>query len=662
MTTSGGVKCWGRNSYGQLGDGTTTDRTTSVDVIGLSSGVAAVEASGAHTCALTTAGGVKCWGYNYYGQLGDGTTTDRTAPVDVTGLSSGVAAVAAGSGLYTCALITSGGVKCWGSNSAGQLGDGTANQRNTPVDVAGLSSAAAIAAGSGHTCALIMDGGLKCWGSNESGQLGAWTHRSTPTDVTGLSSGVAAVAAGGFHTCALTTSGGVKCWGDNGWGELGNGTTTSSWTPVDVTGLSSGVAAVAAGTAHTCAVTAGGGARCWGWNLYGQLGDGTTTDRAAPVGVSGLYSGVTAVAANHSHTCAVTTSGGVKCWGRNNYGQLGDGTTTDRRTPVNVTGLSSGVAAVATGGSHTCALTTNGGVKCWGFNMFGQLGDGTTTNRATPVDVIGLSSGVAAVAAGGGSTCALTTGGGVKCWGGTPVDVIGLSSGVAAVSAGNSHTCALTTAGGVKCWGYNYYGQLGDGTTTNRTTPVDVSGLNSGVAAVATGGSHTCALTTNGSVKCWGRNTSGSLGLDPGWTPVNVDGFGGDWTPAVLAPIEQPMAGALVSNTVTLRGFAIDRASTTGAGIDMVHIYLDGPFGTGTIIGAATYGLDRPDVAAQYGARFGPSGWELAWDTTALTPGVHRLYLYARRTTDNAWSLMDPHMVIVAGGPTRWLPIVLRQR
>jgi hypothetical protein len=134
------------------------------------------------------------------------------------------------------------------------------------------------------------------------------------------------------------------------------------------------------------------------------------------------------------------------------------------------------------------------------------------------------------------------------------------------------------------------------------------------------------------------------------------------YTPNVVAPIEHPAAGAFVSGTVTLRGYAIDLGSSAGTGIDVVHIYLDGPYGTGTIIGAATYGLDRPDIAAQYGARFGPSGWELAWDTAGLSPGVHRLYLYAHRTTDNAWSLMEPHLVIVSGGPARWLPIVLRQR
>jgi alpha-tubulin suppressor-like RCC1 family protein len=545
LTAGGGVKCWGDNWYGQLGDGTTTQHTMPVDVSGLTSGVAAIAAGGDHTCALTTGGGVKCWGDNYYGQLGDGTTTDRTTPVDVSGLTSGVAAIATG-GDHTCALTTGGGVKCWGYNLYGQLGDGTWTQRTTPVDVSGLTSGvAAIVAGYYHTCALTTGGGVKCWGYNLYGQLGngATTNRNTPVDVVGLSSGVAAIAAGGYHTCALTTGGGVKCWGRNSSGQLGDGTTTNRTTPVDVVGLSSGVAAIAAGYYHTCALTAGGGVKCWGDNTCGQLGNGKFGYRPIPADVSGLTSGVDAMAAGESHTCALTAGGGVKCWGRNNNGQLGDGTTTDRTTPVDVSGLTGEVADIAAGGSHTCALTAGGGVKCWGANGSGQLGDGTTTSRTTPVDVSGLTSGVAAIAAGGSHTCALTVGGGVKCWGynyhgqlgdgtttnrNTPVDVSGLTSGVAAIAAGRYHTCALTTGGGVKCWGYNSNGQLGDGTTTNRNTPVDVSGLTSGVDTIAAGGWHTCALTAGSGVKCWGRNYEGQLGDGTTTnrnTPVDVSGL-----------------------------------------------------------------------------------------------------------------------------------------
>jgi alpha-tubulin suppressor-like RCC1 family protein len=308
----------------------------------------------------------------------------------VLGLSSGVIAIAAGR-YHTCALTSGGGVRCWGFNGSGQLGDGTATNRLTPVNVVGLSSGVvAIAAGNDHTCARTSGGGVKCWGSNGSGQLGdgTTTYRLTPVNVVGLSSGVIAIATGGWHTCALTSSGGVRCWGFNLFGQLGDGTTTSRSTPVNVVGLSSGVAAIAAGELHTCARTTTGGVRCWGDNSSGQLGDGTTTDRSIPVNVVGLSSGVAAIAAGSYHTCALISGGGVRCWGNNWYGQLGDGTWTSRNTPVDVVGLSSGVVAVTAGKWHTCALTSGGGVKCWGYNYDGQLGNGEMGYRTTPVDVV----------------------------------------------------------------------------------------------------------------------------------------------------------------------------------------------------------------------------------------------------------------------------------
>ncbi len=325
----------------------------------------------------------------------------------------------------------------------------------------------------------------------------------------------AAVDVGGTHSCAVTTSGRVKCWGAV---LFLDGTSADSFTPVAVNGLSL-IAAISAGGSHTCAVTTSGGVKCWGANSYGELGNGTRTDSLEPVGVSGLASGIAAISAGGSHTCALTTSGGTKCWGANGSGQVGDGTTRRRLTPVDVSGLSFGVAAISAGAYHTCALTTAGGVKCWGANSTGQLGDGTTTPSPTPVGVSGLSSGVAAISAGGSHTCALMTSGQVKCWGddvtsmsSTPVDVPNLS-GVAAISAGGSHTCAVTTAGGVKCWGANGEGELGNGTrSAGSSTPVDVSRLSSGVAAVSAADSHTCALTTSGGVECWGDNHYGQIG------------------------------------------------------------------------------------------------------------------------------------------------------
>ncbi len=358
------------------------------------------------------------------------------------------------------------------------------------------------------------------------------TVLSTLTALTPAS--ITAISAGDGDTCALTAGGGVKCWGSNGKGDLGDGTTTASAIPVNVSGLTSGVSAISVGDFYTCALTSGGGVKCWGENNKGQLGDGTTTDSAIPVDVNGLASGVSAISAGYGHTCALTSGGGVKCWGFNGTGELGDGTTTDSVIPVDVSGLASGVSAISAGYDYTCALKSGGGVMCWGYNLFSTLGDGTTTDSAIPVDVSGLTSGVSAISAGGYHTCVLTSGGGVKCWGnndsgglgdGTttdsaiPVDVSGLASGVSAISAGEDHACALTSGGGVKCWGDNTYGQLGNDTTTSSNTPLDVSGLTSGVSAISAGADHTCALTSGGGFKCWGDNTYGQLGNGTTYNP-----------------------------------------------------------------------------------------------------------------------------------------------
>jgi alpha-tubulin suppressor-like RCC1 family protein len=292
---------------------------------------AAITAGVDHTCALTSAGDVKCWGYNGHDELGTGRGDDQNSstPVNVSGLRSGVTAISAGV-RHTCALLRTGRVKCWGANYSGALGDGTTDRHFAPIDVVALS-------------------------------------------------GVVAISAGYDHSCALTGAGGVKCWGSNTFGVLGDGTTDDRWTPTDVSGLSSGVTVVATGNLITCAVTSAGGVKCWSGD-YGWT----------PVGVPGLDSGVTAIAANVGHACALTSRGSVKCWGENDHGQLGDGTKAMRPTPVAVSGLSTGVTAIGAGAFHTCAVTRNGGAKCWGVNGVGELGDGTTHTRLTPVGVVGF--------------------------------------------------------------------------------------------------------------------------------------------------------------------------------------------------------------------------------------------------------------------------------
>ncbi|MFB9066769.1 RCC1 domain-containing protein [Pseudofulvimonas gallinarii] len=350
---------------------------------------------------------------------------------------------------------------------------------------------------------------------------------------------VVRITTGTFHSCASLTGGAMRCWGDNIYSQLGNGDSYEQPVAVPVIGLASGVQSISGGGSHTCAV-ANGAARCWAYNYFGQVGDGTDTDRDIPTPVIGLASGTSAISAGMNHSCALTSTGGVKCWGANGFGQLGDGTDTNRLSPVNVSGLSSGVQAISAGGEHTCALTTAGGVRCWGNNDYGQIGDGSTTQRSTPVNVSGLTSGVQAISAGRFHTCAVLTTGAVRCWGinedgqlgdgstidrSTPVNVSGFSTGGHAVAAGALHTCAVTTGGAARCWGYNGWGQLGNGTTTSSLVPVNVTGLSSGVLAIAAGGSHSCAAGTDGRARCWGGNEYGQLGDDT-WndstTPVFV--------------------------------------------------------------------------------------------------------------------------------------------
>ncbi len=402
-----------------------------------------------HTCALTTSGGVKCWGAGGNGRLGNGALLDKSTPVDVvatggSGTLSGITQITAGNS-HTCALTTSGGVKCWGSGGDGQLGNGALLDKSTPVDVVAtggsgtLSGITQITAGGSHTCALTTSGGVKCWGYGFYGQLGngATSGQSTPVNVvdtggSGTLLGITQITAGGFHTCALTTSGGVKCWGNGSDGRLGNGATSTQSTPVDVTGSGAQTGFPAAltvtatddtGSTNTSvnltevstpwfsypnalftmgqdqqqlAPVVQGGSGTKGFSVSGTLPDGVTFDQGSGTftgpGASAWNFRATQITAGGANTCALTTSGGVKCWGSGGDGQLGNGLTSAQSTPVDVvatggSGTLSGITQIPAGGSHTCALTTSGGVKCWGYGSNGQLGNGALLDKSTPVDV-----------------------------------------------------------------------------------------------------------------------------------------------------------------------------------------------------------------------------------------------------------------------------------
>ncbi len=308
------------------------------------------------------------WGYNVSGQLGDGTTTTRSTPAPVTGLTSGVTSVAAG-GNYSMA-VQNGGVYVWGDNQEGELGDAQVNypQSNSPVAVTGLTSGVTAIAGGSQGALALKNGGVYEWGNDDTGG-----QNYIPVSVTGLSS-VTAIAGGGGHNLALQ-NGGAFAWGKNLQGQLGDGTATSRTTPLVVTSLSSGVTAIAAGANHSLAVQ-NGSVYAWGWNIFGQLGDGTTTDRSTPVAVSGLASGVTSIAGGEYFSLAVQ-SGDVYAWGSGFYGQLGDGTKTTQLKPEQIDPADlHNIIEVAAGGFSSYALSSDGSLWVWGHDGFYALGLG----------------------------------------------------------------------------------------------------------------------------------------------------------------------------------------------------------------------------------------------------------------------------------------------
>jgi alpha-tubulin suppressor-like RCC1 family protein len=356
-----------------------------------------------------------------------------------------------------------------------------------PAAVAGTSRLE-ITAGNDVTCAKLLDGTARCWGNGKWGQIGNVHLKGAPMPVVvnGLSN-VIAISAGSRTTCALLADRNVKCWGLR----LGSRHFGAAPLPPGFTNA----LGIAVGGAYACVVRVGGTVRCAGYNESGELGHGDINNHATPVGVHGITNATT-VSAGATHACAVLADKTVKCWGKDRTGELGNGSLAKRvLTPVTVNGISNAIG-VAAGGSaagdgHTCALLADRTVKCWGSNASGQLGSG-----------------------------------GVSKYSLTPVSVTGLT-GVAAISAGYGYTCAVLVSGPVECWGYNAFGMLGNGTMTSSATPVAVRGITNAVE-ISAGSEHACAALADNSARCWGYNDYGQLGTRHGkfsLVPVTVPGI-----------------------------------------------------------------------------------------------------------------------------------------
>ena len=643
LRSGGDAYCWGSNSRGQLGDQAGNFHVLPTPA---ASGLTfvAISAGNEHTCAVTAIGQGYCWGYNAFGQLGLGSTSPSATAFPLA-LPAGFtwAKLLAGNGL-TCGLTTGGAVYCWGFNIYGAVGDGTTSQRVIPAQVVGNRTFKDLALfDSKHVCALTTGGEAYCWGANFNGAIGDGTtaQRLVPTAVSG---GLLfeSLASGDHHSCGRTTAGVAYCWGDDEFAQLGSGVPpTDALSPRLVQG---GItfASLAAGFNHNCGLTGSGAAYCWGSNIRGAMGDGTITDRITPVPVTGGLS-FRSISSGGDFTCGVTTADEIWCWGNNSVGQIGDGTTTNRSTPLRITpgGTAAQLtfltdpsttaagatitpavqiavtdafgAAAAAAGTMTMAIATdpNGGIAVLGgttgaavvngtatfsslsintpgsgyvlratlgtvtalsasFSISGSAGPIVVTVAGTPGVGIGLTNvltiqlpqpaggagvtvtltsdvpGIASVPSslfvppGASAGTAVLTG---VAAGNTTIraNATGLAEGTVAVQAGDilsvtptplttgdGFSCAVVSSGSLKCWGANGSGQLGDGTTTPRLLPTASAGGFSFVA-VSAGNNHACGLLSDGSAYCWGANDVGQLGTggtsaSPTLTPVAVSG------------------------------------------------------------------------------------------------------------------------------------------
>lgn len=479
--------CWGQNSYGQLGNGNTGSGNTPIPVTGLTN-VVAMTTGSIHTCALLVDTTVKCWGYNTSGELGDGSNGYNPLPVSVGGGLTNVVSISASSS-KTCALIGDGSVKCWGDGSYGQMGDGSASwgARRLPVSVSGLSGVRSISSGYLQTCAVLADNTVKCWGGGADPYAYS-VNILSPLTITGVSN-VDKISTHYNSVCATLLSSEIKCWGSPNALNYGDGIHSTNYNQRAVATLYpnlTNIKSAAIGLSHTCVLSNSGAVSCWGNSNAGQLGDGTTTTLRFDPGPVTALSNVTEIKSSTYSVYALINNGTVYAWGYNNDGQLGDGTTSLRPSPVAVSGLS-GAISIEAGLTHACAILTDTTVRCWGSNGKGQLGDGTTTQRLTPVTVVGLTN---------AKTLAL----------------------------GYEYSCALLHSGGIKCWGVNASGQLGDGTNNDNLSLVDVQGI-SNASTISASEVHVCSVLTTGAIKCWGDGWYGQLGHGAGGsanTPVVV--------------------------------------------------------------------------------------------------------------------------------------------
>lgn len=546
ITTDNKLKCWGRNSYGQLGVDSTTEMTVPTEVTPGTT-YKYVAAGSQSTCAITSDDKLFCWGFNAYYQLGDGTTTWKQIPVAVDSTES-YKKVAVGS-KHSCGITTSDKMKCWGNNSRGSVGDNTTTNRTTPVAVNAAVSYKDVTVNDdstdarSFTCAITLDNDLQCWGYNVYMQLadGTVTQRNSPVAAdTGTT--YAQVKNAGSRACGITTAGALKCWGNlvgdqspyNAY-TYGSGNYYHAYSPTlqPATEWNFSKLSVYAGESYsdyavsTCGLDSNK-LYCWGSMSFnaGPFGDGTKVDvrRPGPVLIDPNTNYSYIPPKRHADFCAITSTGQMKCWGTNTNGELGEAAAVGQKAFVpTLADNTDTYSKVISYNNATCGITTTGVLKCAGLNTLGRLGLGDTVAR-TSFTIVDSGVTYSHIDLGTNHACGITTDGVLKCWGSNSAGQIAKPSGTSSIylpsevdagvtyskiSLGPNHTCGITTANKLKCWGDNGNGKLGDGTMVNKYTPTEIeSSLDyTDISAAPT---HTCGIT-GGTLKCWGNATASGL-------------------------------------------------------------------------------------------------------------------------------------------------------
>ncbi len=532
IKNDGTLWAWGNNSNGQLGIGTSESTSVPTQEITKAEDWKNVSAGKWHIVALKNDGTLWAWGYNSYGKLGDGTITNRSVPTQENTEAADWNYISAGSD-HTISIKNDGTLWAWGYNGFGQIGDGTTTTRyiSTQESTDALDWRY-ISTGGSHTVALKSDGTLWVWGKNDVGQLGngSSTKRDvlSPIQENSNTKNWMCISTGESHTVALKSDGTLWVWGSNTYGELGDGTSIQRQVPVQEVTKATDWRNVYAGRRHTVAIKYDGTLWAWGWNYYGQIGDGTTENKLVPTQEITGATDWGSADAGYSYTTAIKNDGTLWTWGNNSSGEFGDGTTENKSVPTQEITKATDWKNICTGNFHTVAIKNNGTLWAWGFNLFGLLGDGTTKNKSIPTQEVTGAADWSNISAGVNHTTAIKTDGTLWSWGSSyygqlgdgttenksvPIQEVTGAADWNKISAKSGHTVAIKYDGTLWSWGSNMSGKLGDGTTENKSVPTqEVTGA-ADWNRISAGSTHTIAIKNDNSLWGWGSNADGQLGI-----------------------------------------------------------------------------------------------------------------------------------------------------